>query len=56
MVDECTDSATMEQLGVYVRYIDIKKYKLSEQFLEIVQSDVMNLTNSKKSLTQTVPM
>ena len=35
MVDECTDSATMEQLGVYVRYIDIEKYKLSEEFLEM---------------------
>ena len=35
MADESTDSATMEQLGVYVRYVDVDKGKLCEDFLEM---------------------
>lgn len=35
MVDESIDSSTMEQLGVYVRYIDLEKCKLREDFLEM---------------------
>ena len=35
MADESTDSATMEQLGVYIRYIDLEKGKLCEKFLEM---------------------
>ena len=35
--DESTDSATKEQLGVYVRYIDVAKDKIAESFLEITQ-------------------
>ena len=35
MADESTDSATMEQLGVYVRYVDVEKGKLCEGFLEM---------------------
>ena len=34
-VDESTDSATMEQLGVYVRYLNLEKGKISEDFLEM---------------------
>jgi hypothetical protein len=30
MADESTDSATMEQLGVYVRYIDMEKSMISD--------------------------
>jgi len=37
MADESTDSATMEQLGVYVRYIDMEKFKITENFLEVKQ-------------------
>lgn len=35
MADESTDSATMEQLGVYVRYIDLEKDQILENFLEM---------------------
>ena len=35
MIDEATDSATMEQLGVYVRYLDLDRSSLSEDFLEM---------------------
>ena len=35
MADESTDSATMEQLGMYVRYINIQKGELCEDFLEM---------------------
>ena len=35
IVDESTDSATMEQLGVYVRFIDLENSKISEDFLEM---------------------
>ena len=37
LADESTDSATMEQLGVYVRYLDIERGKLYEDFLEMKQ-------------------
>ena len=37
MADESTDSTTMEQLGVYVRYIDVEKSNLCEEFLEMKQ-------------------
>ena len=37
LADESTDSATMEQLGVYVRYLDIETGKLCEDFLEMKQ-------------------
>ena len=39
MADESTDSATMEQLGVYVRYVDVDKGKLCEDFLEMKRID-----------------
>ena len=35
MADESTDSATMEQLVVYVRYINIQNGELCEDFLEM---------------------
>ena len=35
LAEESADSATMEQLGVYVRYLDIEKGKLCEDFLEM---------------------
>ena len=35
IVDESTDSATMEQLGVYVRFVDLENAKISEDFLEM---------------------
>ena len=34
VIDESTDSATMEQLGVYVRYLDLENGRLCEEFLE----------------------
>ena len=37
IADESTDSATMEQLGVYVRYLDLDQGKLAEDFLEMKQ-------------------
>lgn len=33
--DESSDSATMEQLGVYIRYVDVDGGKLCEDFLEM---------------------
>ena len=34
VIDESTDSATMEQLGVYVRYLYLENGRLCEEFLE----------------------
>ena len=34
VVDKSTDCATMEQLGVYVRYLDLENGRLCEEFLE----------------------
>ena len=50
MADESTDSATKEQLGVYVRYIDLEDCKISENFLEMKRvtghPDAKNIFNS----------
>ncbi len=35
IADESTDTATIEQLGVYVRYLDLDQGKLAEDFLEM---------------------
>ena len=37
VADESTDSATKEQLGVYVRYFGLDQGKLVEEFLEMKQ-------------------
>lgn len=31
VVDESTDSATMEQLGVYIRYLDLENGRLCDR-------------------------
>ena len=35
IADESTDTATQEQLGLYVRYVDLQKEKTVEEFLEM---------------------
>ena len=37
IVDESTDSATMEQMGVYVRFVNTTKCTIQEEFLEMKQ-------------------
>lgn len=37
VADESSDSSTMEQLGVYVRYLDLDQGKIAERFLEMKQ-------------------
>ena len=35
IADESADAATLEQLGLYVRYIDLEKEKLNEEFFKM---------------------
>jgi hypothetical protein len=37
IVDESTDSATQEQMGIYIRYVDVGKHVIVEDFLEMKQ-------------------
>ena len=53
IADESTDSATMEQLGVYVCYLDLDQGKLAEDFLEMKQVvGHSNATNIFKCLME----
>ena len=43
VADESADSATMEQLGIYVQYIDLEFGRLCEDYWTLMQTTSLNL-------------